>query len=207
MTVAELSHHLATFSSLPIAKADLQAYREGRGIWKKLHDEVVPVGHFLEKRYPHDARVRFPLDDQPPDAWLTIAGEPPVGIEVTAALARANQEVAKSMASGGAVPGHIGLQDNATSMQFAAVRARGRILHSRMGVDAAIDTAIEIRLSAKDQQKFAKQILVITAPLGSSPNRILQDFQTVHGAKAASLPFSEVHLLDPARPARHVQLK
>lgn len=207
VTVTALRRHLVEFSSLPIAQADLQAYREGRGVWKKLHDEVVPVAHFLDGRYPDDARVRFPLDDQPPDAWLMIDGEPPVGIEVTAALARAGHEVAKSMAGGGAIPGFIGLQDNATSQQFAAARARGRVLHSKKGIDAAVDDAITMRLSAKDQQKFAEQILVITAPLGSSPDRSAQEFQAGHGAKAATLPFSEVYLLDPARRARQVRLK
>ncbi len=207
VTVAALRRHLDEFSSLPIARADLQAYREGRGAWKKLHDEVVAVRHFLDGRYPEDSRVRFPLDDQPPDAWLMVNGEPPVGIEVTAALARAGHEVAKSMAGGGAVPGFIGLQDNATSQQFTAASARGRVLHSKKGIDAAIDNAITARLSAKDQQKFAEQILVITVPLGSSPDRGAQELQARHGAKAAALPFSEVHLLDPARRGRHVQLK
>lgn len=207
VTVSALTRHLDEFSSLPIAQADIQAYREGRGVWKKLHDEVVAVEHFLNGRYPEDSRVRFPLDDQPPDAWLMVDGEPPVGIEVTAALARASHEVAKSLAGGGAVPGFIGLLDNATSQQFATARTRGRVLNSKKGIDAAIDTAITTRFSAKDQQKFAKQILVITVPLGSSPDRSAEEFQAKHGVNAAALPFSEVHLLDPARRARHVRLK
>ena len=133
VTVAELRSLVGAFSTRPIAPADIQAYREGRKPWKKLHDEVVPVEHFLSATYPDDARVRFPLDDQPPDAWLSAHSAPPVGIEVTGALARAAVEIGKSLARGGAVPGFIGLQDDASSAAFAKARSRGRVTSSRRG--------------------------------------------------------------------------
>jgi hypothetical protein len=207
VSVAELRELLGEFSDRPIAKADLHAYREGRKPWKKLRDEVVPVQHFLSSEYPDNARVRFPLDDQPPDAWVTVDNDDDIGIEVTGALARAGVEVGKSLAEGKPVPGFIALQDNATQHQFDQARARGRVTHSRKGVDSAIDRAITARLEGKDKQKYADQILLITAPISSSPNRNVEDLQTSHGEKAQALPFAKVFVMDGARGSPIVRLK
>ena len=207
VTVTKLRSLVGEFTSRPIAKTDLQAYREGRKPWKKLHDEIVPVEHFLSARYPDNARVRFPLDNQPPDAWLTFGDDPPVGIEVTGALARAAHEVGKSLAEGGAVPGFIALQDDASSAAFAKARSRGRILNSASGVNRTIDMAISARLAGKDHEKYAGHILLINAPIGSSPNRGAEDLQAALGIDAQALPFAEIYVLDTARGSPIVQLK
>ncbi|TGX49177.1 hypothetical protein E5A73_20290 [Sphingomonas gei] len=208
VTVATLRERLTAFSTLPIADADLQAFREGKKPWKKLCDEVVPVEHFLDAKYPDAARVRFPLDDQPPDAWLTVEpGAEPIGIEVTGAMARAGIEVAKSMADEPAVPGFIALPDDATNEDFARVRARGRIMNARVSVDRLIDDAITSRMTGKDHVKFTGHILLITAPVGSSPNRSPEALSAAHATAAASLPFAEVFVLDRSRGSPIVRLK
>lgn len=207
VTVAELHALVGEFSSRPIAEVDLRAYREGRKPWKKLRDEVVPVEHFLSAAYPDDARVRFPLDDQPPDAWVTVDNDHAMGIEVTGALARAGVEVGKSLAEGKPVPGFIALHDDAKQYEFDRARARGRITHSRKGIDAMIDQAITARLAGKDKQKFADQILIVTAPIGSSPHRDLEDLQRSHREKAQALPFAQVFVMDGTRGSRIVRLK
>jgi hypothetical protein len=207
VSIAELRALLHDFSSRPIADADVQAYREGRKPWKKLHDEVVPVEHFVSARHPDSARVRFPLNDQSPDAWLMVDGEPVVGIEVTAALGRSSVEIARGLAGRTMAPGFIGLQDDAKQSEFDSVRSKGRITNSRAAVDTSIDRAITSRLEGKDKQKFAGQTLLITAPIGSSPNRGIEDLRTKLGSKASRLPFAQVFVMDDRTGKQIVQLK
>jgi len=207
VSVAELRAHIAAFSCRPISTADLQGYREGKKPWKKLRDEVVPVERFLSARYPDTKRVWFPLDDRPPDAWLALDTDGVViGIEVTGAHARAGIEVAKSLADGKAVPGFIPLRDSAPATAFAKVKAEGRITNARTTVDRVIDEAIASRMSGKDDAKFEGQILLITAPIGSSPSRSEKDIQGTHAGAANALPFREVYVLDPSR-ASIIKLK
>lgn len=47
VAVSELRAFVGEFTNRPIAKVDLQAYREGRKPWKKLRDEIVPVERVL----------------------------------------------------------------------------------------------------------------------------------------------------------------
>jgi hypothetical protein len=109
------------------APADVQAYREGRKPWKKLADEVAPVAAFL-RHAKIAGRIRFPLNDEPPDAWLLEDGsQTEVGIEVTRVLARSKHETAKSMQDHKVVPGFLGVADNAPSEVYKQVKARGRI--------------------------------------------------------------------------------
>lgn len=207
VTVAELSALVHAFTTRPIGSVDIQAYREGRKPWKKLRDEVVPVEYLLRMRYPEAARVRFPLDDQPPDAWIWSDGQPVIGVEVTGALARAGVEVAKGLAEQGIGKGFIGLPDGASQSRFDAARTRRRVTSSRAGVDAAIDEAIAASMAKKDKDKFAGQVLLIVAPLGSSPLRSHGDLRDAHAAKAVALPFSRVHVVDVARRSEIIDLK
>lgn len=206
VSVAELRSLAAEFTTRPLAAADLKAFREGKKPWKKLRDEVLPVERFLSFEYPDDTEVRFPLDDQPPDAWVRAeVGE--IGVEVTGALARAGIEVGKSLAYGTPVPGFIALPDDATQQAFDAVRARGRMMNARKSVDQAIDQAIAARMASKDKDKFAGQILLITAPIGSSPNRSDEELRQAHAQAAAALPFTKVYVMDGSRNLPIIRLK
>ena len=204
VTIEELRALLDDFRARPMAEADVQAFREGKRPWKKLRDEVLPVEQFLVAAGYAGAKVRFPLDDQPPDAWLIVRDDVPVGIEVTGARARAGIEVAKSFGQGKVVPGFIALPEGAKQKEFDAARSRGRVLHSRKGIEALTDRAITERLEGKDDPKFAGHILVITAPLISSPNRSDEHLRLTHGPKAHGLAFAKVFILGGSR---LVQLK
>lgn len=208
VSVTDLRDRVSAFSSRPINGADLQGYREGKKPWKKLRDEVVPVEHFVSAHYPDTARVRFPLDDQPPDAWLKLTpNSAEIGIEVTGAHARAGIEVARSLAACTPVPGFIPLSDNAPATTFAKARERGRITNARTTVDRIIDQAIVARLSSKNDDKFEGHILLITAPIRSSPNRSEQEIQETHLERANALPFSEVYVVDQSLGRPIIRLK
>lgn len=207
VTVVELKTLISEMVAGSISEPDLNAYRQGRPPWKKLHDEVVPVMQFLSARYPGVARVRFPLDDQAPDAWLTIDGQTPVGIEVTGALSRSRVEVSKNMAAKGIVPGFIGLQDNATIAEFEAAKQRGRVAHSAAAVNDALEAGIRKQLESKNQTKYEGFILIVTANLQSSPSRTEADWNARLVDQAAGLPFSQVFLVDGTSGKRVFQLK
>ena len=207
VTIAELKTLISEMDAGSISQADLNAYRQGRPPWKKMHDEVVPVMHFLLGRYPGDARVRFPLNDQPPDAWLTIDHQTSVGIEVTGALSRSRVEVSKNMAAKGIVPGFIGLQDNASIAEFEAAKQRGRVVHSAVAVNDALEAGIRRQLKAKNQTKYKGYILLVTANLHSSPGRTEADWNARLVDQAAGLPFSQVFLVDGTSGKRVFQLK
>jgi len=88
-------------------------------------------------------RIRFPLNDQSPDAWLLEDGsQAVVGIEVTRVLARSKHETAKSMQDQAMVPGFLGLPDNVSSEVYKQVKARGRITNSRAGIEKSIEASI-----------------------------------------------------------------
>lgn len=207
VSLIELRGMLDDFSNRSRSSDDVQAYREGRKPWKKLRDEIVPVERFLSAAYSDQTIVRFPLNDQPPDAWVTVGDGPAVGIEVTGALARSSVEVAKWLADGGAAPGFIGLQDDAKQSAFDAARSRKRITHSRKGIEDSIDRSITDRLEAKDKEKFSGQILLITAPIGSSPGRDLSDMAARFKERAALLPFAQVVVIDGGIGKSLVQVK
>lgn len=198
---------IAEMSESEMSIADLNAYRQGRKPWKKLRDEVVPVSHLLRAKFPRSTRVRFPLNDHPPDAWLTIEGRNAVGIEVTGAMARSRVEVARNMAANGTVPGFIGLQDDAKNVDFEAAKARGRIVHSASAVNAALETGIRKQLRAKNHSKYEGMILLVVCGIHSSPNRTEEEWRKILGDEAMELPFSQVFLIDATSGKRVFQLR
>ncbi|NEX91189.1 hypothetical protein [Caulobacter sp. 17J65-9] len=164
--LATLDEHFARQRSL----IDVQAYREGRKPWKKLADEVVPVAAFL-RHVGITGQVRFPLNDQPPDAWVREASsEAEVGIEVTRVLARSKVETARSLQDKPVVPGFLGLSDKASPEAYKQAKKRGRILNSRRGIERAIEGSITERLAGKSAPKFQGQKLLLVTPLGSAPD-------------------------------------
>ena len=138
---------------------------------------------------------------------LAISGRSLTSRDRTARPARYRRSASSAAGEGGAAPGFIALQDDASSAAFAKARSRGRILHSAKGVNRTIDIAISARLAGKDQDKYVGHILLITAPIGSSPNRSAEDLQATLGIDAQALPFAEVHVMDATRGSSIVQLK
>lgn len=181
------------------AAIDIQAFREGRKPWKKLADEVVPVAAFL-RHAGSTGRVRFPLNDQPPDAWVRETGsDVDIGIEVTRVLARSKIETAKSLQSQSVVPGFLGLPDNAPATAYKQAKDRGRILNGRAGVEKAIEASITERLAGKSDPKFQGQRLLLVTPLGSAPGHDWEPLRERLQPMAAQTAFDQVFLVDEAR--------
>lgn len=202
VTVAELQALLTDLASHPLSDEDLAALREGKGSWKKLAEEIFPVAAYLSATAVPQARVRFPLDSEPPDAWLLDEnGKPGAGIEVTGALARARAEIAKSLRDHKPVPGFLGLQDNASSAAFAAARERGRILHSRKHIDETLIDGIVASLEKKAKAQLPDHTLLVVAPLGSSPNLDPDKVREALAGAVGHLSFASVVLVDPRRTA------
>jgi hypothetical protein len=200
VTVAELQALLADLASRPLSDEHLAALREGKGAWKKLAEEVFPVAAYLSATTAPQTRVRFPLDSEPPDAWLLDEnGKPQSGIEVTGALARARAEIAKSLRENKPTAGFLALQDNASSAAFAAARERGRILHSRKHVDQTLIDGIVASLGKKANAQLPDHTLLVVAPLGSSPNLDPDEIRTAVADAVEPLSFASVILIDPRR--------
>lgn len=198
VTAFELRALVGEMSAGQMSVADVNAYRQGRRPWKRLHDEVVPVMHFITKEYPPEVRVRFPLNDGVGDAFVWIEGQPPVGIEVTGALARSEVEVAKNLAEKGVVSGLLGLQDDAPQSLFDEAKQRVRLLHSSAAVAATAETGIRRQLRAKDRQQYEGFILLVRCSLSSSPGMSEGAWRDCLGSEADALPFSQVYLVDAA---------
>jgi hypothetical protein len=200
--LATLDEHFAR----PRSSADIQAFREARKPWKKLADEVVPVAASF-RQTGAAGRVRFPLNDQPTDAWVRQFGSDcEAGIEVTRVLARSKVETAKSMPEKGAVPGFLGLADDAPASAYKRAKDRGRLLNSRDGIEKVIEKGIAKRLVGKSDPKFQGQTLLMVTPIGSAPDHdwgpMLERLQPV----AEKTAFDRIVLVDEVREKQPVLL-
>jgi hypothetical protein len=193
---AELVQCLDEAFAMARSSSDVQAYREGKKPWKKLVEEVVPVARFL-KWAGLQGSIRFPLDDQPPDAWFHEAGHTEAtGIEVTRALARSRVELARDVRDAPVGRGFQNLPDHASQKDFDQARARGRITNSRGSIQAAIENSAIDRLRAKVDSKYEGQLLLLLAPLGSAPQHDWAPTCNRLTPEAEKTFFSKVFLMD-----------
>lgn len=205
----EIGELLATLDELfasPRDPADIQAFREARKPWKKLADEVVPVAAFL-RQTGASGRVRFPLNDQPTDAWVRQPGSnTEVGIEVTRVLARSKVETAKSIPEKGIVPGFLGLADDAPAAAYKKATDRGRLMNTRTHIEKTIEDGIAKRLDGKSDPKFQGQTLLMVTPLGSAPDHDWEPLCKRLRPVAEKTAFDQIFLVDEARPKPPVLL-
>lgn len=200
--LATLDEHFAR----PRSKADIQAFREGKKPWKKLADEVMPVAAYLRQTNT-TGRIRFPLNDQPPDAWLLkTKSNAEIGIELTRVLARPKRELAKALPERGVGPGFLCLPDDATTDTYRRAVERGRVTNSRKGIEAAIEASIAERLADKSGSKFKGQTLVLVTPLGSAPDHDWEPLKARLQALAAKTAFDRIFLIDEAKSGQPVLL-
>lgn len=193
--LATLEEHFAR----PRSSADVQAFREARKPWKKLADEVVPVAAFF-RQTGAAGRVRFPLNDQPTDAWVRQPGSDcEAGIEVTRVLARSKVETAKSIPEKGVVPGFLGLPDDAPPSAYKQAKDRCRILNSRARIERAIEDSVAERLKGKSDPKFQGQTLLLITPLGSAPDHDWGPLRERLQPAADKTAFDQIFLVDEVR--------
>lgn len=168
--VVELQAELRRLFGLPRSNEDLQSYRLSRAPWKKLADEIPPVSRFLLWKNYTAGRVRFPLNNEPPDCWLfPDDGSDPEGIEVTIAQARERFHLAKELISKLWGRGFIGVSDDAPQGDFDLAMSRPRTMYSTDHVVSAVSDGILRCISRKNRPAFAGLTILVQAPLSSLP--------------------------------------
>lgn len=193
ISLADFKNELDRLKARPRSDDDLNAQRLSRQGWKKLKDEVMPVSRFLRSRGIGSGRIRFPLDDQPPDCWLwEHRGATPCGIEVTIAQATERYHLNKELVETGQGRGFIGLPDNAPRSDFDRVMSNPHEMYSTEQALKAIRGSILDRLAAKDRQRFAGFDLLIQAPLSILPRERWDEIKSDLAAAAVPLPFREI---------------
>lgn len=168
--IGDLQARLTQLFSLERSTEEVRDYRLSRGIWKKLADEISPVSRFLQWRRIDSGRVRFPLDDQPPDCWLTPGdGGNPIGIEVTIAQARERFHLAKELVRLFWSRGFIGVPDDAPQEEFDRAMSANPTMYSTEQAVSAIGGGILRCLRRKNRLAFTDFTVLVQAPLSSLP--------------------------------------
>jgi hypothetical protein len=199
VSVAHLQAQLEELFGLYRSAEDLSDYRLSRQPWKKLADEITPISRFLRFRNIRLGQVRFPLDNDPPDAWFWPNRKAvPVGIEVTIAQGTERFHLATELVRKGASRGFIGLADDAHPAEFESAMAKSRVMYTSDRALSTIGDGILRCLSRKNKPKFSGYTLLIQAPLMSLPRERWNKIKPKLRAAAANLPFSEVHVISNA---------
>jgi hypothetical protein len=199
LSVIDFQAELVGLFERPRSECDLNDYRLSKRPWKKLADEITPISRFLRFRGVDSGRVRFPLDNHPPDGWLwQDEGNDRVGIEVTIAQARERLHLAKELVGKGLGRGFIGLPDDAPQTVFDQAMSKKRAMYSPDQALSATKRGIRRCLKRKDKPKFAGFILVIQAHLLSLPREYWETIKDDLYEAAAALPFAAVHVIGDA---------
>ena len=196
ISVSELQDRLANYFGLPMIQDDRDGYMLSRRPWKKLRDEIVVLSDFFHFRGIHDGRVRFPLNDHPPDAvYWSVDASTPINIEVTIAQGRARYEMAKELVTRGLGRGFVDLQDNAPQSEFDDEFSQSRRMHNTEQALNTVGEAIKICLSKKNRPEFKEFVLVVRAGLSALPHErwsaIFDDLRK----DTATTPFGEVWIV------------
>jgi len=182
---------------------------ERRPPWKVLTDEVLPIVDFLRARGETAGRIRFPQDNTPYDAWISIDGGTLRGIEVTGALSRAQVALAEAERGKKVKAGFLGLADDADSKVYARAVERPRVMHSRRGVEMQIAAGLQASLAKKNKpEKYSGGTLLIAVPLMRLQDDHWDQIAMGLHEAAAALPFEEIYAIDDRKePPRILKLK
>lgn len=207
-TIAELNARLSPLFSNDRSRGQVDDYRRTTRPWKKIRDEVVPALRFFQNTAP-TARLRFPLDNGPADAWVWYEGSSePIGVELTVAQGRARNLVAERMIATGWSPGFFSLQDNDDDAAFARARNAERIMRSTEGILDTMEQALRRCLEAKNRPGYAGFILLIVANFGIMEAAKWQPLLARLTSEAEEMPFGSIYAV-PEGETRdwHLQLK
>lgn len=199
LSVAGFQTEFMDLFKRPRSSIDLNDYRMSKLPWKKMADEVAPLSRFLRFNGMDSGRVRFPLDNQPPDCWLWHGdSETPVGIEVTVAQGTERFHLAKEVVDIGQGRGFIGISDDASRAAFKRALSTPRVMYSTPQALSAIKCGILRCLSRKNKKEFAGLTLLIQAPMSSLPRERWDAIKIDLREAAAQVPFAEVHVISNA---------
>lgn len=176
------------------SREEVHEYRLGRGVWKRVRDEVVPVSDHLRFWGLRDGRIRFSMSDQIPDCFIWLEGEAQaVGVEVTVAQGRERFHLAKELNKAtDLAPGFLGISDDAPQSQFDEAVKRGRVAYSTAQALAVVRNGLARCLSRKNETKYAGYHLLIQAPLHSLPAERWRQIESDFKELARDLPFAKI---------------
>jgi hypothetical protein len=172
---------------------DIQPHR---GIYKKLYEEVIQItqGLVLQGREQH--YVQFPLDSNPPDAWLLLeVTKQRVGIEATMALGKAGYFLGKELVEKGEGRGFLELQDDDEDSEFIlAMRGEGEA-YSPEEAFRTVVSGVERCLGRKgDPVRYRGMILLIAAPLWWLPRDSWMELPQAVARIVSESPFDEIYV-------------
>jgi hypothetical protein len=199
MMVAHFQAELTRLFNRARSTGDLNDYRLSRGRWKKLADEILPISRFLRFRGMMVGRIRFPLNNNPPDCWLwPDDGSDRIGIEVTIAQGTERFHLATELVEKGQGRGFIGLPDDAPRIAFERAMSTDRVMYTPDQALSAVRRGILRCLTRKNKVRFANFVLVIQAHLLSLPGDRWEAIRGHLSAAAAVLPFSKIYVIGDA---------
>lgn len=199
MSVTDFQNRQATLFAKGRSTGDLNDYRLGKNLWKKLRDEIMPVSRFLKYEQIEVDRVRFPLDNYTPDCWLLIDNGDDLGIEVTIERGREQYHLTKEMNENGMGRGLIGIQDDAPQTEFDCRMSKPRIMYTSEQSLEATKAGILRCLSRKNDHKYDGVFyLLIQAHLSTLPKERWGAITEELSEEATNLPFQEVHIIGNA---------
>lgn len=151
---------------------DLDDRRISKGRWKQIEDEVLPVERFLSYRGIHAGRVRFPLNNDPPDCffWPQSSSEPR-SIEVTVARGNERFHLMTELNDTGWGRGFINLPDDSSRQDFKMAVQQRREAYSTEDVLKLTKASILDRMERKARKERLEGCdLLIQAPLSHLPS-------------------------------------
>jgi hypothetical protein len=160
ISVTDFQNKLETLFAMGRSNDDLNDYRLGRNLWKKLRDEVMPVWNFLKFKNIEMGRIRFPLDNSVPDCWLLNDHSDDFGIEVTIERGREQYHLMKEIIQTGNGRGFIGIQDDAPQNQFDDRMSNSPTAYTSQEILDDTKDGILCCLSKKNNSKYRSFLFI-----------------------------------------------
>lgn len=199
MSVTVFHARLASLFADKRTTGDICDYRLGKKPWKKLRDEITPVSRFLQFYEIEADRVRFPLNNNPPDCWLLNDIGNDCGIEVTIERGREQHHLKRELNQTGIGRGFIGLQDDSSEADFANRMSSRRFMFSSEQALESTKAGIIRCLCKKNDPKYANiKYLLIQAHLITLPKERWSAITRELSLVAKNLPFQKIYVIGNA---------
>lgn len=169
--------------------------------WKQpfdtLQKEIRPMSYFARTELKADDVVRFSLNSDPDDCFVTRQGKIIYTIQITLSRAREHVEIMSHLNKSGSAPGLINLSNKAPSQAYKSKFSRQRISYSRKEQMAGFITGITEAIEGK---KFVSggDVLIVDAPQYHLANSDLTEFLPQLSDIANAAPFKKVALVGTA---------
>ena len=208
-SIEQFQRTLSAYFSSNRSAEEIENFRLGRGTFKRLRDEVVPVLHFFSAT-GFTGEVRFRFSNNAPDCWYRRADDTsPRAMEITRAQAREQFHIARELNTKGASSGYIGLPDSASNEDFEKALREPRMATTEDVLKHTARAILE-RLNKKAEKGYGEIELLIEARIGEDQlpperwDRILPMLRQ----RAESTGFRHVHLIGArASDCNYFQLK